>query len=125
MSFFAGLLCAARSAMGVGGGGLLVIYLTAFAGFEQRAAQGVNLVFFLCASAFASVIHLKKRKINIKTALLFALGGLLGAILGCITATGAADALLRRAFGIFLIVSGALTGLKLLKKSPPADEKEK
>ena len=52
--------------MGVGGGGLLVIYLTAIKDIPQLAAQGINLLFFL-PSAFVSVLlQLKELKNNKK-----------------------------------------------------------
>ena len=47
IDIFAGFFAAMLSAMGVGGGGLLVIYLTEILGMEQRCAQGINLLFFL------------------------------------------------------------------------------
>ena len=46
----AGLLSGALGAMGLGGGGVLVIYLTLAAQMEQTTAQGVNLLLFIpCA----------------------------------------------------------------------------
>ena len=38
------------SGLGVGGGSLLILWLTAVLGTEQRAAQGINLLFFLPAA---------------------------------------------------------------------------
>ena len=40
-------LLAALSGMGVGGGGLFVIYLSLFTNTPQLTAQGMNLLFFL------------------------------------------------------------------------------
>ena len=51
MSYFwaalAGTLSGVIGAMGLGGGGVLIIYLTLFLGMEQGIAQGVNLIFFI------------------------------------------------------------------------------
>ena len=52
--------------MGIGGGGLLVLYLTAMDGVGQLAAQGCNLLFFVYASAASLFVHNKKRNLNIK-----------------------------------------------------------
>ena len=41
------------SGFGVGGGTLLLVYMTAFAGVEQRLAQGINLLYFLPAGLMA------------------------------------------------------------------------
>ena len=43
------LLCACVSAMGLGGGGVLILYLTLLRDTPQMIAQGVNLLFFLPA----------------------------------------------------------------------------
>ena len=43
----AGLVSGALGAMGLGGGGILILCLTAFAGMEQVTAQGVNLLLFI------------------------------------------------------------------------------
>ena len=44
--WIAGILSGIIGAMGIGGGGILIIYLTLFADMEQMAAQGINLLFF-------------------------------------------------------------------------------
>ena len=49
LDFFIGVISGICSAMGVGGGSILLLYLTAFAGYDQLSAQGINLVFFLPA----------------------------------------------------------------------------
>ena len=99
----AGLISSALAAMGVGGGGLLVIYLTEFLKMDQRLAQGINLVFFLCASATALAVHTRTRKLAYKTALLFGAGGAAGAIVGSLFAHKASSNTLRFCFGILLI----------------------
>ena len=47
------------SGFGVGGGTLLLVYLTAFAGVDQHQAQGVNLLYFLPAALLALPAHVK------------------------------------------------------------------
>ena len=105
----AGFISSALAAMGVGGGGLLVIYLTEFVGIEQRTAQGVNLIFFLCASVTALSVHLRKRNIALRYALFFAIGGSVGSVIGCLFAQGVDNRILRRGFGILLIYAGGVT----------------
>lgn len=109
LDIFAGFTASLLAAMGVGGGGLLVIYLTEFAGMEQRTAQGVNLIFFLCASAVSLAVHLRKRKLAYAHALFFAIGGSVGAALGCLLAQSVSNTVLRRGFGILLIYAGGVT----------------
>ena len=113
INFIAGFAAAALAAMGVGGGGLLVVYLTMLLGTEQRAAQGINLVFFLCASLASMLIHFKKRRLELRRAALFALGGVFGAWLGCVLARSVSPEALRVCFGWMLTVTGVLTVYRL------------
>ena len=46
-AIFAAIASGILGAMGMGGGGILMIYLTVFAGLEQSLAQGINLLFFI------------------------------------------------------------------------------
>ena len=54
---FATFLVALLAGMGVGSGGLYVVYLTLFAGRDQLSAQGLNLYFFIFAAAAALLLH--------------------------------------------------------------------
>ena len=47
LPLLAGTATGVLSAFGVGGGTLLLIYMTAFAGLPQDQAQGINLLYFL------------------------------------------------------------------------------
>ena len=128
LDIFAGFTASLLAAMGVGGGGLLVIYLTEFAGMEQRTAQGVNLIFFLCASVVSLAVHLRKRKLAYAHALFFAIGGSVGAALGCLLAQRAGNALLRKGFGVLLLYAGGVTLYKTVSgylKSKKTDVKAK
>lgn len=108
------------SGFGVGGGTLLLVYLTAFAGVEQRQAQGINLLYFLPAALLALPAHWKNGYIE-KPALIPAVGaGLVCAALGAWGATALEVGVLRKCFGAFLIVIG-LT--ELFGKKPADKEK--
>ncbi len=50
-----GFITALLAGLGIGGGGLLVIYLVLWTNCEQLSAQGINLLFFLFSSASAMV----------------------------------------------------------------------
>ena len=47
IAFLAGAATGVLSGFGIGGGTLLLIYMTAFAGVPQDLAQGINLLYFL------------------------------------------------------------------------------
>ena len=110
--FFAGIL----SAFGVGGGTLLLVYMTAFAGVEQHQAQGINLLFFLPAALMALPAH-RKNGYLFRPALLPAIsGGLACAALGAWAATALDVSALRRLFGVFLLLTGSM---QLLGREKP------
>lgn len=97
------------SGMGIGGGGLLVIYLTLVRGVGQLEAQGMNLYFFIFASAAALFVHIAKRKINYLLILLTSSVGMLGAYGGSALASVTDPELIRRVFGAMLLVSGGIS----------------
>ena len=115
LDFVAGTVFGALSGMGVGGAGLLVIYLTAVREVAQHDAQGINLYFFIFASAAAILIHAAKQKIDEVTMLLSLLGGVPAAYLGCLCASAVQPALLRKIFGGMLIVTGLISLFKQRK----------
>lgn len=105
-SFLAGTAAGILSGFGVGGGTLLLIYLTAAANLPQQLAQGINLLYFLPAAATALPSHLKNGYIE-RSALLPAISsGLLCAGAAAWLATSLNTELLHRCFGGFLICVG-------------------
>ena len=50
MAILIGLACGVLSGFGIGGGSLLMVYLTAWVSMAQTAAQGINLLYFLPTS---------------------------------------------------------------------------
>ena len=102
----AGAVTGILSGFGVGGGTLLLIWMTAFAGVPQDLAQGVNLLYFLPAAAMALPAHFKNGYIDKKTALPAIAAGLAGTAAAAWAATAVDVALLRRCFGVFLICIG-------------------
>ena len=96
------------SGFGVGGGTLLLVYMTAFAGVDQHLAQGINLLYFLPAGLMALPAHVKNGYIE-KPVLLPAIrAGLVCAALAAWAATAMEVGLLRKFFGAFLIVVGLM-----------------
>lgn len=94
------------SGFGVGGGTLLLVYLTAVAGMDQHLAQGINLLYFLPAGLLALPAHIKNGYVEKKALLPCILGGLVCAGLCAWAAAGLEAGLLRRTFGGFLVFIG-------------------
>ena len=104
----AGAVTGVLSGFGVGGGTLLLVYMTVFAGLDQHLAQGINLLYFLPAGLMALPAHLKNGYV-VKPVLLPAIGaGLALAALAAWAATALDVEVLRKCFGAFLIIAGAM-----------------
>ena len=101
-----GAVCGVLSGLGIGGGSLLMIWLTALQDLPQRQAQGINLLYFLPAGLTALPAHLKNG--YVEKGLLFPAisAGLLCAALASWAATALDVDLLRKLFGGFLILIG-------------------
>ena len=112
----AAFLIAVLSGMGMGSGGLLVVFLTVFAGVPQIRAQGMNLAFFLFSSGAAMLWHVQKRRLSLPVILLVSAAGLLGALPGTWAALILPEVLIRRIFGGMLLLSGAVSLLRREKK---------
>ncbi|MDR1927934.1 MAG: sulfite exporter TauE/SafE family protein [Oscillospiraceae bacterium] len=96
----------ALGAMGMGGGGILVIYLTLALGTEQLSAQGINLLFFLPCAVISMLINGKRRLIDWKQAGKLVAGGLPAALPGIWLAGRLQTRWLGWIFAAFLIAVG-------------------
>ena len=106
LPFLCGLGASIISAWGVGGGTLLLLVMTLFLGVDQRAAQGINLLFFLPTAVSALVCHWRGGyldKPTLKNAVPWAV---LAALLGAWVATTLDVEVLRKPFGVYLLLSG-------------------
>ena len=112
----AGTVCGVISGFGIGGGSLLMVWLTAVISMEQQAAQSINLLYFLPTAAAALIFHFKNRQICKKAILPAAIGGCAAAVLGAFLASAAQPELLRKLFGGFLVLVGLSELLKKTKK---------
>ncbi|MBQ3063318.1 MAG: sulfite exporter TauE/SafE family protein [Clostridia bacterium] len=109
-------IVATLSGLGVGSAGLLVVWLTLAQNMPQIAAQGQNLIFFILSSGAALTVHLWGTPPLWETLLFLIPSGVIGSLLGTALTTVLPQAVLRRAFGVMLIISGS-TGLSAsLKK---------
>lgn len=102
MAFLTGIF----ASMGLGGGMVLIVYLTVFAGFSQLVAQGINLVFFIPIAIISLVLHTKNKLVEWKKAVPAVLLGTAAVIISAWLANRIEQSLLSKAFGIFLILMG-------------------
>lgn len=102
----AGLICGVLSGLGVGGGTLLMVWMTAVMGIAQKSAQGINLLYFLPTAACALIFHIKNRLIRPRVVIPAILAGCVSAAGAAALATAMDTGLLRRLFGGFLVIVG-------------------
>lgn len=106
MDLIIGFLAGFAGGLGVGGGGILLLYLTAFAGTDQLAAQGINLVFFLPVAVSALFLHIKNGFVKWKTAVFAVLFGIPGVFIGSFLAEKIEPTVLRLIFSLLLLFIG-------------------
>lgn len=122
IDFIAGIFISVLAGLGVGGGGLFVIYLTMIKDISQIEAQGINLLFFIIAGATSLIIHIKKRKLNLKNIILMIIFGSIGAVAGSFIANFTDASVVKKIFGGFLLISGLA---ELFSKAEKAEKKRK
>ena len=110
----AGLVCGVLSGFGIGGGSLLMVWMTAVLSMEQKAAQGVNLLYFLPCAACALIFHIKNKQIVWRAVWPAALAGSVCAVGGATVGTeggrGAAAEAVRRLSGSGRVVGDSSEG---------------
>ena len=101
-AFFSGL----AGSLGLGGGGVLVLYLVLALGMPQLKAQGINLLFFIPIAAAAVTVYAVKKQIKWKMTLKITLWGLIGVIIGMYFARILGGELTAKVFGGLLVIIG-------------------
>lgn len=106
VSIIAGLATGILSAWGVGGGSLLIVYMTVFAGIPQQTAQGINLLYFIPTSSTALWSHLKNNLVEKSLAWPAIAAGIATTFAGALLVTNIDTQLVRKLFGVFIIAVG-------------------
>ena len=92
---------------GVGGGIIIVPALVLVFGFSQHMAQGTMLATLLLPSfVFAVWKYYQAGHINIPVAIFVSLGMMLGSVIGASYAQGMSAPVLKKMFGILMVLSG-------------------
>jgi hypothetical protein len=106
MNHIAGFLAGLTASMGLGGGFILIIYLSVFKNAEQSAAGGINLLFFLPIALLSSIIHIKNGLVETKIIPVICAAGVAGAGLGVLLMGFLDESVLRRLFAGLLVIVG-------------------
>ena len=92
--------------LGVGGGSLLMVWLTAVLGIEAVTARSINLLFYLPGAVIAILFKKRQGKIQWRHVLPPALAGCIAAAVCSQLSTAVDNPWLQTAFGVILILAG-------------------
>lgn len=112
-----GTLLGFLTGLGIGGGSLLILWLTLALGFDPAAARGINLLFFLPAAAISCALRRRQGDLNLRLCLPAMISGCAAAALASWVSAAVDTSLLRKPFGILLLA----TGLRELLYRPKND----
>lgn len=121
-----GIVSGIVSGTGMGGGTILIFLLSFIIGIEQHMAQASNLIFFIPTSIVAIMVNVKNKNIDLKQGIIVSIYGVLGAIIGANIAIYMNVKMLKKGFGIFLIIvtlNEIYSTIKLYKKDKKTDNK--
>ncbi|WNX84945.1 sulfite exporter TauE/SafE family protein [Agathobaculum sp. NTUH-O15-33] len=121
LAILIGLATGVLSGFGIGGGSLLLLYLTLFAGVSQYRAGGVNLLYFVACAPAALVSHIKNKLVEWQAVKWGVIAGVPASIFAAFGAAMIDVRWLRRLFGVFLLYVGCKELFTKRKKSgtPP------
>ena len=106
VNFLVGTALGFLSGLGVGGGSLLLLWMTLVLGADPAQARVMNLMFFLPSALIVTAFRWKQSKPDWHHILPAAGAGLLGAVIGNLLSPGIDKELLRKAFGILFLLAG-------------------
>ena len=119
VSLVVGTLLGFLSGLGIGGGSLLILWLTMVLGMEPESARSINLLFFLPAAAVSCYFRRKQGLLTLNKVIPAIATGCIGAILGTWLGSCLNTQLLKKSFGILLLATGLREILwKPMKKAP-------
>ena len=105
------------SGLGVGGGSLLILWLTIVTGMEPEKARLLNLLFFIPSAIIATFFRWKHADLQWKKLLPSILGGCISAAAFSMLSKHMDTGLLQKIFGVLFVI----TGIRELLYRPPKE----
>ena len=106
VSILVGVILGFLSGLGIGGGSLLILWLTLALNMDPATTRGINLLFFLPASAIAFIFRYKQGAVELKKIFPAILSGTAAAILFSWIGLRTDTTILTKLFGALLILTG-------------------
>ena len=93
--------------LGIGGGSLLILWLTMVLGVDPLPARSINLLFFIPSAVIACFFRMKQDKLSIRSVLPAIISGCIAAAVFSFLSTVLDVEILKKGFGAVLIAAGA------------------
>ncbi len=106
IAFPVAILLGFLAGLGVGGGSLLVLWLTMVIGMEYADARVINLLFFLPCAITATLFNRKQGRVQFKKILPAVICGCVFAAIAAIVSTKLDTAIIKKFFGGLLLFTG-------------------
>lgn len=107
ISLLMGVLLGALAGLGIGGGSLLMLWLTLVDGAAPAVARGINLMFFIIAAGTVSLVRRRKGNRNTEGVLPAAISGCIAAAACSMLSQNMDTHILRTILGILFLITGA------------------
>lgn len=101
-----GIVLGFLAGIGVGGGSLLILWLTLVLNIEHAVARNINLLFFIPTAVIASFFRWKQGTLDIKRILPAILGGCISAACFSLLSSRLDITILKKLFGFLLLATG-------------------
>ena len=101
-----GVLLGYLAALGIGGGSLLILWLTTMLDVPPSTARMINLMFFITAACTVSILRYKHGTLNLRRILPAIIAGCAAAALFSCISMHLDVSKLKQGFGILLVIVG-------------------
>ena len=102
----AGCILGFLAGLGVGGGSLLILWLSLVLGMDHNVSRSINLMFFIPSAIIASLFRWKQGALPLKKVLPAVIGGCISAAVMTLLSGHIPLALIKKVFGWLLIATG-------------------
>ena len=106
LAVIVGAILGFLAGLGVGGGSLLILWLTLVLKIPTDTAAGINLLFFVPTAVTASLFRWKQGRLDFQRILPALMAGVATAVILTLVSRNFDSELLRKPFGILLLVTG-------------------
>ena len=107
--------------IGVGGGIVMVPFMTVGYRLPQTLAQGTSLLAIIPTAIVGGVTHLREGNVVREGAVFMGAGGVVGAVLGALIAVRAPGVVLARVFAVVLIINAVVLVRRALQPQATAE----